>query len=131
VTTTTGRGIAVTGKSAIFTEDGTRAYAYSGMLAATNGTISSGPTMIQFINGPDPLLIKLSYNDTETSNYTRYLRFLLNDVIVMDYEIGGGSPDVADTIWKLIIPPTTEFKVIANINGVTDTMCILLTGKTV
>jgi len=129
--TTTGRGLDVTSKFAIFTEDGTRAYAYSGLLASTNGDISTGPTMIEFINGPEPLLVELSYNDTEIALYQRFVRFLLNGVIVMDYVSDGAPPFYGDTQWKLIVPPTTEFKVIANINGVTDNMCILLTGKTV
>ena len=131
MTTTTGRGLRVTGKSAIFTEDGTRAYAYSGLLASTNGDITTGPTMIEFINGPDPLLVELSYNDTEIALYARYVRFLLNDVAIMDYVSDGAPPFYGDTQWKLIVPPTTEFKVIANINGVTDKMSIMLTGKTV
>jgi hypothetical protein len=110
---------------------GDKVYAYSGLIPATNGTISTAPTMLEFVTGRQPILVELSYNDTEVANYARYIRFLLNNVTVMDYVTDGSPHYFIQSVWKLIVPPLTELKVLANINGVTDNMSILLTGESI
>jgi len=107
---------------------GDHCLAFSGLIASTNGTIGSAPTMLDFATGDKFLRIKVYYTDTETSNYTRYIRFLINNNIVMDWASDGAPPLSTDSAWQFIIPPFSRFEALANINGVTDNMGLMLNG---
>ena len=107
---------------------GKHCFAFSGLLPATNGTISSGPTMLNFTSGKKFLRVRVYYTDTEVGNYGRYVRFLINDTIVMDWVSDGSPPLSTDSAWQFIIPPNSRFEAIANINGVTDNMGLMLNG---
>ena len=130
MTTTTGRGLAVTSPKIIYTGDGKRCYAYSGDIGVTNSEVVllEATTTNHVIKGK----IQFSYNANASDNYKYKIYF--NGVVVFGYFVGHGSAEGSgypDTPVYVIIPPNTDLKVTAeNISSGSDlAQNAVLTGR--
>jgi len=114
MTTTTGRGIAVTGPQLIFSEDGSRCYAFSGQHTLNNSTAT------HFEFAPHKHLIEgqyqITYDMTNMDN-NRMSGFdiYFNDVLVVElkstYQDGEATVPLP---FYFSIPPLTAVKIIAS-----------------
>jgi len=114
MTTTTGRGLAVTGPKLIFSEDGKSCYAYSG----TYQSLASITVMFEFQSKSDYIIGDLTLNaaiDYTTGNInagvvTGY-RVSFNDIVVTIIKVEGGSENAPSyATQKFLIPPLTTVK---------------------
>lgn len=108
---------------------GDHVYGYNKQ-AATNSVMNdTAPIMYDCHTGDKPVLINVTYTDTEQGGYDRYVRFSIDEEQVIDYR-HDGSPVFSDQWrWKLFIPANCRLQIRANINGVVDEMSIFITGK--
>jgi len=108
--TTTGRGLAVTGPSLIFTEDGLHCYAYSGVFNPT----SSATTFLE-LNNPGKgyivgiIEVNADWAGTGGSNFLVQIYF--NGIKIIEERDVGNDYVPGDVEFKLIIPPMTECRV--------------------
>jgi len=114
VTTTSGRGLAVTSPKLIYTESGKNCYAYSGQFQIA----TSAATMLLFKTGPDPIDANLQvsgpfkFSDPASGEKSNF-QLSFNDVKI--YIMGsraansGYTNPLSDSV-KLIIPPLTTVK---------------------
>ncbi len=118
MTTTTGRGLAVTSPKLIYTEDGKRCYSWSGSVTASGG---STETLLEFTTGNEYVVGELSFTENERGSNAIELKGFLNGVRVIDYEYDASPMDTRN-VYPMLIPPNTTFlfQFIAqgsNING--------------
>lgn len=131
MTTTTGRGLAVTSPKLIYTANGKHCYAYSGSIGLPQDTDT---TMLLFTTGQENILAELSVQgDFNTMGSTATtLKINFNDIAIVNSVTSAGNDSVApfDNALKLIIPPVTTVAIIlAKADGGTDYLQVLLTGK--
>lgn len=119
MTTTTGRGLAVTSPQLIFTPDGTRCYAYSGIKVLNNNTV----TFFEFISGEQPLKVKVQWYLEITGNVasSKNFNFVISingiDVINTGGRSGQTHPFYDVDPMRLIIPPTSTVKIESTTNN--------------
>ena len=101
-------------------------YAYSGLINATNATLTTAPTMLEFTTGPETLKFNIMYFDVSSATYDRYMGIYFNSKQIISYQ-ADGTPD-QQSPWEIVVPPYTLFKIRTNINGVTTVMSVAITG---
>jgi len=124
VTTTTGRGLAVTSPKFIFTEDGQHCYAYSGKFASS----TTSQTMINAASKDAYIIARFQCNgaigDLNSgvvgSGAVTTFTIKFNEVIIARLKTETATEDMPSTIEnELIIPPYTTVTVDA-ISGAGD-----------
>jgi len=132
--TTTGRGLSVTGPKLIFSEDGTRCYAYSGAVVIAN----SETTLIEAQSKSELIKFRWEWNYTttgdaiSTDDYTFFV--YLNDVVLTAVVTSTSDRFNENAKYKeFLVPPLTTIKITAlNKTDTTTHNCYSsLTGKTV
>ena len=97
---------------------GTRAYAYSGSVDATNVET----TMLEFTTGSELLegTVQFCYLDTSDDNIT-YRVYQNSEVILATHgrQASGNQTEPTDAIMQMIIPPFTKIKCTAQNNTAT------------
>ena len=132
MTTTTGRGLAVTGPKLIYTDDEKHAYAFSGWLAVATG---ADTLLLDFTTNQHPTEITLywgfNYDLLENGKYFG-IDILLNGVRILrpraEQRISGSGhgTELVDEI-KFIIPPTTRCVINAQTDdGGTEAGCMIV-----
>jgi len=128
MSTTTGRGIAVTGPTLIYTEDGKNSYAYSGAIVSTD---SATPIqMLKYITGPDPQMSMFQFFDVLITDKERVFKVTLNGIAIIQNNYDGSDPSFPyNGKFHVLVPPTTEVEVLANINGAAANMFVTMKAK--
>ena len=109
MTITTGRGIAVTGPKLVYTADGKRCYAYSGVIDPATGEV----TYLEFTTSNETIKGTIEVNADWAggggNNFS--IKIYLNGVNVV-YERDTANNYVAGTLeFHFILPPVTTLKV--------------------
>jgi len=116
MTTTTGRGIAVTGPKLIFTEDGNHCYAYSG--AITMASANTEYAALEFTSGSDYIIGDVDFrNVTINTNNNTVAKWYLNDKLVFQAESESSETATPGLKGVIIIPPLTKFKMTVQADG--------------
>ena len=134
MSTTTGRGLAVTSPKLIFTDDGKYCYAYSG-LYATNTTafeVLSFDTKLKYIVGKMQLNGGVDDdNPADSTINTANIQF--NGVTVALIRAGTATSDDSplSVMQRLVIPPMTTVTVIvdSNVTQADRYFSVVFTGK--
>jgi len=127
VTTTTGRGLAVTGPKLIYTDDGTRCYAYSGVINASGET-----TYLEDSTTSSYIECEIQALTDQANGDDFNIKFYLNGIIVgvaHAFFFSNATYVVGAAKWKLLIPPHTDFKVTIQNSGTADEWAVMLIGK--
>jgi len=128
MTTTTGRGLSVTGPKLIFTDNGKHCYAYSGTFPASSTTAEmfNFKTGSEAIKGEFTLNGQIRYVAGSAGGHSVF-QISFNDVVVHLTKCDtSGNDSPVQTFQKVIIPPLTTV-VVDCISG-EDTATELLTS---
>ena len=120
MTTTTGRGIAVTGPQLIFTDSGKHAYAMSGLINADENLT----TLLDFQSGAGPQYIEawiqIYASTTQADDYEVNILFNEVKIISSEYEKSYSGQFVNGIPRRIIVPPLTRVQVtVQNTQGTT------------
>jgi len=114
MTTTTGRGLAVTSPKLIYTEDGQYTYAYSGLSASS----TTETNLLEFITGHEAILGSFTFTGgaklttAVTLGNTSVWRITFNDDIIALIKTETINEDMPSSeIFKIILPPLTQVTV--------------------
>jgi len=129
MTTTTGRGLAVTSPKLIYTEDGKHCYAYSGLIT-DNDSGSPEITLLDFTTKSGYIDLRLSILSDETGAAALYTLIELNGVGVfrLDGDASGIGSFQFDNPFYMIIPPFTRFHLKVGSNS-TVVFSAMVTGS--
>ena len=123
MTTTTGRGLAVTSPKLIFTESGKHCYAYSGSITVNNDSVEC----LKFKTGNDPIIADFSqaidYTNVGGAKFTGFTIKLNGVIIATNYEAtdtAGKSENNNPSSYRFLIPPLTEVITIASTDSAAD-----------
>jgi hypothetical protein len=127
MTTTSGRGLAVTSPKLIFTDSGRNCYAYSGIIT----TSTSYQTFLEFQTGEDPIRGFLQINGDLDELSTSWFDFIVyfNGVGVTYAQMERNN--FLNPIVEYIIPPLTTFKVQGKVQANTPDFTMNFIGRTV
>jgi len=135
MTTTTGRGLPVTGPTLIFTENGKYAYAFSGLVLTEDGALTA--TALEFTTGKKPIKGLFPWAtdfDQLSAGATYMITIYLNDITVYRFR-SKNEAGRAQSDWDPIpffIPPLTTVKVDVNTSSTANVnWTINFMGKTV
>jgi len=135
MTTTDGRGLAVTSPKLIYTEDGKRCYAYSGTLT----TVNTSKSALEFVTKESHILGKfefmggVNYNAGNLNDGTiDAFRVSFNGVVIAILKVDMIQEDMPtkETL-TVLIPPVTPVKVevLGSANAASELMTVTFTGK--
>ena len=126
MTTTTGRGLAVSGPKLIFTDNGKHCYAYSGAISFDD----SGTVGISFQSGEDYIVAKLNIDVTTSSADDVTVTMALNDVNVYQPQFFDANHEIPQPL-NFIIPPLTTLTItFTNSDSTVMTGYAILKGRT-
>jgi len=123
MTTTTGRGLAVTSPKLIFTESGKNCYAYSGQLQIS----TSAAIMFKFTTGPEPVLANLQVSgpfkpSDPASGAKSNFQLSFNGIVVYNLGSRAANTDYTNPLSDsviIIFPPTTDITLEVDSNATT------------
>jgi len=128
--TTTGRGIAVTGPKLIYTPDGERCYAYSGIFSIS-GSSSADNTLLKISSKNNYIKARIQLSWADNTGANAYFEAKMNDVSIIKnkWDDAGSASFVVDP-YILIIPPQTDLKILLGSasSGAVD-VAVTLIGK--
>jgi len=136
MTTTTGRGLAVTGPKLIFTDSGQNCYAYSG----TFGSLDTFLTLLLFTTYESPIKGTFTFNapinaTVAASGGAAVYQIKFNDVVVA---LGKADSrdlrvDAMPPVRELIIPPLTTVEMIGRCeeDNASELITATFTGRTI
>jgi len=133
MTTTTGRGLAVTSPKLIFTEDGKACYGYSGIITVQSAAL---PLFESVTSPTDPLLCKIGVFTPLSSSNNAEITISLSGVTVVSFEVLNttqGDYLTGFSPIEIILPPNTEFKMTAiNVASSAEMQwCATLVGRAI